>query len=334
MVDYTNVIYSGVSIIVEIAIGFVCFKAKVFSEASISNLNNFLVNICYLPLIFRAIAVRDLKTLSFMPFVVAIVSVTALAILMLVVFLIRGFKNNFYMYLSTLLPVAYVNYLIIGLPIFKSMWGESENAMVAVQNLSGDLFVVPIYLILTNFYRIYLNNIEHKQNGDGIVEHASFKIVKDVLIRLVTNKFIIGNALGFIYAGTGWKMCPFIGLVMKYLGDAVLALALFTVGGFLAQHSLIACNWLHFIVSILLRMVAFPWLIAFFCYIFKVSSRLSRQCMVMGSMPSATASFFFSYQFGTGPGVASTMILWSTVLSVPASILWLYVLDKCKIFIE
>ncbi|KAH0794428.1 Auxin Efflux Carrier family protein [Histomonas meleagridis] len=334
MTDYTNIIYSGVSIIIEIAIGFICFKLKFFPEETITKLNAFLVNVCYLPLITRALATRDLGSLSFLPFLVAILAVITVDILLLVVFCIKKFKNRFYIYLSTYLPSVYVNYLIIGLPVFKAVWSENENAMVSVQNLSGDLFVVPVYLVLTKFYSINQANIKHKEANDGIVEHVQISIIWIIIKGIITNKFIIGNAIGFIYAATGWKMCPFLGQLMKYLGDAVLALALFTVGGFLSQHSIIACNFLHFLITLIIRAIVFPWIVAMYCFFIKVSPRLARQCMIMATMPTATAAFLLSEQNRTGAGVASTMILWSTITAIPCVVLWFYLLDHFGIFVE
>lgn len=335
MVNYSTVVQTGVAIIIEILFGFVTCKFDLFPQKAANALNRFLLKCCYLPMIARAIAIKDLGSLSFMPFVISILTVATCAIILgIICFLSKCFKDRFYMFLSTYLPSHYVNYLIIGLPIFYSLWNEEESVMVAVQNMSGDLFVVPIYLVCTRIYQVQKINKEHLVSNDGQVEKIDWHLPLDIFIRVITNNFIIGNALGFIYAATKWKMCPYLWDLMKYLGDAVLALCMFTVGAFLSQHNIIACNFVHLVVTLLIRHIVFPFVMAIYCFAFNLSHRLSRQIMVIATLPSATASFLFSEVNNTGPGVASSMILWSTLLCIPFIILWLFLLDKLHIFME
>lgn len=333
MVDYSNVLHTGGAIIIEIAFGFISCKLHFFSPAATNSLNRFLLKCCYLPMIARAIAIKDLGTLSFMPFAITVLTITTCVILLgIICFLSKCFQNRFYMFLSTYLPTHYINYLIIGLPIFYSIWGEEESIMVAVQNMSGDLYTVPLYLIFTRIYQVNQKNRMHKEANDGQVEKIDWHLPVDILIKIVTNNFIIGNALGFIYAATKWKMCPYLWDLMKYLADSVLALSMFTVGGFLSQHSIIACNFWHLVVALLIRHVIFPLVAALYCFAFNLNHRLSRQITIIAVLPSATASFLLSDLNKTGAGVASSMILWSTIFSIPFIILWLYLFDKLHIF--
>ncbi|OHT12658.1 Auxin Efflux Carrier family protein [Tritrichomonas foetus] len=335
MVNVTNVLHTGGAIIIEIAFGYVACKLKLFKPEATNAINRFLLKCCYLPMITRAIAIKDLGSLSFMPFLVAILTITINCIILGAISLMsKCFKSRFYMFLSTYLPSHYVNYLIIGLPIFISIWSEEENHVVAVQNMSGDLYTVPLYLIFINIFNVQRSNIEHKKANDGIVEKIDWHLPLDILIRIVTNNFIIGNALGFIYAATKWKMCPYLWDIMKYLGDSVLALAMFTVGGFLSRHSVIACNFLHLVVTLCIRHITFPIVAGLLCYAFRLDPRLSRQIMILTCLPTATAAFLMNEENKTGPGVASSMILWSTILVIPFIIIWLLVLDKLGIFVE
>jgi predicted permease len=224
------------------------------------------------------------------------------------------------MYLSSALPSAYINYLMNGLPNFNTMWPEPENVMVAVLALSNDLITLPTYLILSSIYIIRRSNEEHVRLNDGLQERFSIKILWRIFLRLITNPIVVGNAAGFCWAAAGWPMFPFLSNVLKYMGDAVLGLSLFCVGGFLSQHSLIACNWIHFIGCLLLRHFGMPALMAVFAAAFHASGKIARQCIVMACCPSATASYLLSDQAQTGPGVATTMIFWTTVCVVPKSI--------------
>jgi predicted permease len=238
------------------------------------------------------------------------------------------------MYLSTLLPSIYVNYLIVGIPIFDAIWDPHDNVMIAVMSLSNDLVTLPAYLILSNIYCIRRANREHIAASDGLEEKFSPRIIGRILIDLITNPIVIGNAAGFSYAATRLPVFPFLADVLKYLGDAVLALSLFSVGGFLSQQSLIACGWPHFLTALGVRHFVMPFFVALLSAAFHISGKLTRQCILMSCCPSATASYLLTDRANVGTGVASTMIFWSTVFCVPCQLLWYFCLDKLGIFVE
>lgn len=333
MVDYSNVLHIGGAIIIEIALGYIAGKFHFFKPEATNALNRFLLKCCFLPMIARQIAVKNLSTLSFMPFGVSVLTIfTSTIIIGVICFFLKCFNERYYMFLSTYLPSNYINYQIIGLPVFNSIWGEEENIVAAVQNMSNDLCIVPLYLIFTRIYHVKLENKLHKEANDGLIEKVDWHLPVDIILRIITNNFIIGNVLGFIYAATKWKMCPYLWDLMKYLADSVLALCMFAVGSFLSEYSLIACNFFHLLICLLIRHIFFPLIAAFYCFLFKLKHRLCRQITILAALPSANASFLLSNLNKTGAGVSSSMILWSTFLSVPFIILWLYVFDKFHIF--
>ena len=140
------------------------------------------------------------------------------------------------------LPICFVNYLIIGLPIFNALWGEEESAMVAVQDLSGTLFAVPVYSVLVSIWKIQVANRESETTG-AEKQTFSVKILLKIGKDIVTNLFIIGDVIGFVWSLARLGVCPFLEDLSNYLADTVFALCLFTVGGFLSERSLMACNF-------------------------------------------------------------------------------------------
>ena len=336
-VDYVLTAYQGVRIVLGIAIGFITCKWNLLPKSSIPPINRLLLKLCYLPFMTRSIWTRDIYTMSFFPLAIGVLTTLVFAILLMVIpFSAKKCLKCDWMWagLSMFLPVCYVNYLVIGLPIFNSMWGEEEILALVVMNLHGALCTIPVFLVLVNIYKVRMANAKHREDGDGKVEKFSPRLFLTIVAGIFTNPFTIGELLGFAWALTRWQPCPFLADVMKYLGDAVLALCLFTVGGFLSQHSLMACNVFHFIITLVLRVIAFPMVVGIFGYAFGVGPRLSKQCLICACLPTATSAFLVTVESNTGPGVASTMILWSTVATVPVVIAWLAVLDKLGIFVE
>ncbi|OHT16707.1 Auxin Efflux Carrier family protein [Tritrichomonas foetus] len=333
MVDYLQVAQSGISMLITILIGYFVNKFKLMDYKAVDHINVFLLKICYLPMIMRVIAVNDIRHLSIMPFVVGICGNLSTHIFFLIIFLFP-FKKKFKMYLSSVLPSVYINYLIVGFPIFNAIWPENENVMITVICLSNDLISVPIYLFLSNIYNIRKENQKHKEAFDGQEVKFSFRIFLQIGKRVITNPIIIGIVLGFVYSATGWKLCTFLDSFLKSFGNSVLALCLYCVGGFLSQHSLIACNWIHFVACLLVRHVVMPGFVALYSYLFGLSGKLSRQCVIMSCLPSATASYILSTNAGVGAGLSSTMIFWTTIFCVPFMLGWLFTFNALNIFPE
>lgn len=324
---------SGVSLLITMLLGFVTCKLRLMKMKAVNPINLFLLKICYFPMIMRNIALRDLCNMSIMPFVIGVCSNLTVHILFLFIFLIPS-KDKFYTYLSSTFSSVYVNYLILGFPIFNAIWVENENIMVSVMALSNDIINIPIFLTLSNVYIIRKENELHDESNDGEKKHFSGKIFIEIAKRVITNPLILGVIVGFIWAGIGLKFCNYVETLTRTLGGAVLALCLFCVGGFLSQHSLIACNFIQFIGCVLTRHVLFPLIVALYSAAFGIENRLARQCIIMACLPTATAAYPVSVSVNVGQGVATTMIFWTSILCVPFQLLWLYSLDKLNLFLE
>ena len=353
MVDYVNVIEVGCSLLIIIIFGFLCFKFHLLPMSGISPLNLFLYKVCYLCMISRNLMKRKFSELNFYPFLVGTFTTISTHIIFVLMFLVP-FKDKFKNYLSAVLPCSFVNYLVIGFPIFDSIWDPNENIMVPMVALSNDLITTPIYLVLSNIYlakKAAHDALEHNQSLNDISENDNdkkdkpthhkkhqgltpWKLFKHVIVQLVTNPILIGNVIGLIWAAFGWKIPTFLGSLTTFLGDEVLGICLICVGGFIAQSSIVACNWIKFIVCLIARHILMPMLAMLFAWALNLSNKLVRQCTLMAVLPTGTTSFLMSSLNGIGPGVSSTMIFWSTILCVPFLILWIFVLDQLHLFVE
>lgn len=275
-------------------------------------------------------APKNVRELNFMPLALSGLMVVGAHLALLPVFLLP-LKDKFYTYLSLTLPGICVTYIVIGLPIFASLWDESKNTVVSIITLSNDLIMTPIYLILAKIYQIRRDNAEKREKGE-LTETFSWRILLQILKTVVTSSIVIGNLCGMAWSLTRLQLPLFLIRLMEYMGDIVLPLSLFCVGGFLAQHSMIACHWLEFIVCMLVRHVVCPLITALLAASFRTSGELARQCIVLTALPSGVMTYLMSENSGIGPGVASTMIFWTTIAHVPMIILWTVILDKLNLF--
>jgi len=332
MVDYGNVINVGIGMIIIIGIGFFMSKKGIFIQKDSAPVNLFVFKVCFFFLLARALASRKLSELDFRPFLIAGLMCICVFIVFTLIFAFP-LKEKFALYISSVLPATYINYIISGIPIFNSLWPEKENVMVSLMTLSNDIVTAPIFLILVGFYNV--KQLNKKRIEEGLEpEEFSFSVLGKILLNVIKSPILLGNILGMLYSLTGLKVPVFLQKLMQYMGDTALPLALFGVGVFLAQHSLMSCHWLQFALCAIGRFFVGSTFAAIFCYLLKLPPRLSRQCIIIGAQPTAVATYVLSSSAGIGQNVASTMIFWTTILTVPVIIAWFSILDGLGLFIE
>lgn len=71
--------------------------------------------------------------------------------------------DKFGIFLTTAFPSVYVNYLISGLPIFLSLWDESETTVITMMLITNEIVSLPILLLLSNFRKFYLHKAIKKE---------------------------------------------------------------------------------------------------------------------------------------------------------------------------
>ena len=327
---YETIVSTGVAMLLEIAAGFACSKLKLFKIKHFQVINKYCLKVCFIPLLARAMAPKNVREMNFMPLALATLMVFGMHILLLFI-LVLPLKDPYGTYLGVLLPGVCITYIVIGLPIFAALWDESKNAVVSIITLANDLILTPVYLVLAKIYAIRKENKVRKDNGEPLMRF-SIKMLGQIGLVVISSSIVIGNLTGILWSLTRWPLPLFLVQLMKFMGDVVLPLSLFCVGGFLAQHSIIACHWLEFGGCMIVRHILSPLLVALFATAFKTSGELSRQCIVLTCLPSAIMTYLMAENAGVGAGIASTMIFWSTIAHVPMIIAWLAVLDKLKLF--
>lgn len=332
MINLSNTIQSGVTIILLILVGFICCKLKLMDPKDFGNLNTYVAKLAFFFLTFRTLCGNNVRDLEWKPFGVSVLMVLTVYILCALM-MVYPFKDRFGLYISTVFPSIYINYVISGMPIFLSIWDESDIGVVTVILLSNDLVTSPIFLFLSSIRQIIITNKNLQKQGKP-KQKCSGKFLLVILLHMSQNMLLIGLLVGLIYSSFPLPSCTFLDELNKLLGDSCLALALFNVGAFLSQQSLMACSWIQFVFCIIVRLIISPAIAGCYCYFLNLTPKMSRQCIILTAQPTAVACFILAQVAQVGTGIGSAMILWSTVLMVPAVIFWLSVLDALHLFEE
>lgn len=332
MVDYTNVISVGCGLIFLIIVGFVTVKFRIIKPSALAPINSFLFKPCFTWMIAKNVMYQNLKELDFKPFGAVAMSAIATQILLTFTFLFKN-DNKLAFYLSTMLPSTYVNYVIIGVPIFDAIWPGQDLQILTVITLCNDIVTAPVYMFLAGVNSYYEKNREHVKKGEP-KDKFSFLILLTLILNIIKSPIIIGYIIGFIWAGIGIPKCVFVDTMINTSSQCILALSCFCVGSFLAQHEIVSCPWYQFLICGLSRHVVMPLLAGLFSSAFGASAKQSRQTIIISTLPTAVGSFLLSSNSNVGTGPSSTMIFWTNVFFIPAIIVWFVALDKLNIFIE
>lgn len=326
---YVNVIQVGLSMIFIILLGFVCTKFNFIPKRESDVVNKFVFRAGFFCLTIRSLAGKTRQELNFYPLVIGglmSISVYLLTALML----LYPFKDRWSQYLSTVFPGNYINYVISGVPIFQALWEPKDEVMIPIITLSNDLITSPIFLCLGAIYQLK----KQAQTHPGERPLPKGQMILVILKKIFSNPILLGNLVGLLYVCTNLPVPIYLRELFNMLGDLCLPLSLYCVGAFLSQHSLISCHWLKFLAAFILRAFIGPFFATVFAYALPLKPRLARQCVIMATQPTAVACFQLALNAGVGPGSASTLIFWTTLLTVPILICWVEILDGLNLFVE
>ncbi|EAY13715.1 Auxin Efflux Carrier family protein [Trichomonas vaginalis G3] len=336
---YVDIIQVGVSMILIIAIGYILSWLQLFDADGFKAMNAFSAKICFPFLLFRSMASRPFKEISVRPLYNALLSSASSQIVLLVIFFFK-FDDRLYTYLSTVISSCYINYIILGLPIFTSIWGNNYNQIPAISSFCHYILLVPLFIINSQLWKIKKEKeelfkkqqLEGGKNADVKLQKLTWKDVVMAFWTAVKTPLVVGNIIGIIWSAIGIPFPPFFKKLSDYVGDGITLFALLGIGRFLQQKSLISCHWFQLLSCLVVRFFIFPGFSFLWSYVFKFPNRIARQCLVLSMLPAANAGFILANSVGIGANVASAMVFWSLIFLVPVLLLWFYILDHYDIF--
>jgi len=324
---YLDVVQVGISCLLLVMIGYLMSYYKVFEGIEFKSMNQFTAKIGFPFLLFRSLASKKIREISFVPLVNALLMNSSAQITICLVFLFP-FNDKLYTYLSTVVSSCYVNYVIIGIPIFSSIWGNTYNHVPAICSFCHYILLVPLFIIWSQLWRIKKEKLESGETSTGI----TFMDVLMAFYSALKTPLVIGNLIGLIWSAIGFDFPIFFQYISQYLGDCVVVYALVCIGRFLHEKSLVSCHWFHLLICLLIRFFVCPGFSLLWCKVLNVDNRTSRQCIVLSMLPAANAGFILASSVGIGANVASAMVFWTLIFIVPVLMIWFYVFDHLSLF--
>jgi predicted permease len=326
-----DVVQVGVACLGLIGIGFLLSRFSIFPADEFKALGSFTTNFAFPFLLFRSLAARKIREISFLPFIDAILMSASLQAIVGLICFVCPFKDKLYTYLCTVLCSAYINYIIIGLPIFNAIWGNEYDHVPAICVFNHYILLVPLFLILAQLWKIKKAKAEQTAEGEQ-VPGLTLRDVGMAFWTALKTPLVTGIFLGLIYSAIGLDYPIFLKYISKYMGDIVLVFAMCGIGRFLQVNSIMGVHWGQLLSCLFLRFFVSPGLAALFAWILKLDGRLARQCTILSCLPAANAAFVLGTSVGIGADVASAMVFWTLIFIVPVLIFWFFILDHFQLF--
>jgi predicted permease len=232
------------------------------------------------------------------------------------------FSSRLEFFASTQIGSCYLNYIVIGLPIFTSIWGEGSAKIAVICPFCHYVFVVPLFLVLARLIET--------RGDDGI----TLRDVGNAFLSSIKTPILIGAFVGLAWSATGWTPFLWIDYTTKYTGNVVVVFSLICIGAFLCENSLLACHWMQLVFCLCLRFVIAPAIAIGWSFALRFPPTLARQCTILAAMPLSTVAYVVAVGANVGVGVTSTVVFWTVVLVVPVIMGWFFLLDSLGIFLE
>lgn len=211
---------------------------------------------------------------------------------------------------------CYVNAGNIGIPI--ALYAVGSSAPVVSVLLAQLLVIAPVFLTIFAWYG-------RKATTTAAAPSAGAPpTLARTVLRSVANPVTTGTAAGALFSATSLTLPAILWTPLEMLGQASIPLLLVVFGMSLrgqkplAQRSLRADVVLGSVVKLAL-MPVIAWAVAY--YLFRVEGTALLGVVAMAALPTAQNVFLFSAQFGLRVTLVRDIILVSSLLALPASLL-------------
>ena len=205
---------------------------------------------------------------------------------------------------------AYGNTVLLALPLILSTVGEAG--------------AVPLFLLLAIHLPIMTLSstilMESLTSQKGV---AVGRILKTVLLRLVTHPIVIGLSLGLIWRLLALPMPGFLGTAINMLADAAVPLALFALGASLTLYE-IKGDVRSSILVMVAKMIVHPALVWGLSVAFGLPPVWVLVNVLFAAAPPGINAFLFAQNYKAGIGAVSMACAIGTGLSVLTYSFWLW----------
>lgn len=295
-----------------ILIGYVAARLLRLPVEGLAWMNAFIVWVALPPLFFNLLSVTPVDEFGNAAFFAATTAATFIVLVgcFLIARVLRGNDTRS----STIQALAggYGNIGYLGPPLALAAFGPAAG--------------VPIALMFCFENAMHFSLAPLMMSAGDKHQQSRLRLVQGILKRIFSHPFIIATLVGIAAAFTGFRPAPPVQQVLDALANAAAPCALFVMGVTAALRPLkrvpVELTWL-----IPIKLFIHPLIMWFMVTRFTdVDAVWLHSAMLLAALPTATNVFVLAQQYQVWEQRASSMVVLSTVLSIPSITILLYVL--------
>ena len=292
-----------------IFLGYLAASRKWVPTEAVPAFNGFLLYFALPAMLFRFAANTPFGEITNVPFFLAW-GVTGAAIVVGVAWIARRVKQNVRDSAFLGLSAAVPNSGFLGLPMLVALLGERAAAPAIISIVADLLIVASVGLALAEM--------------GGATGRGWRDDVRDALLRLVLNPFVISMFIGGVFSAYGWKLMTPAAEIVKLLADAAAPCALFAIGVSLIRPGTPLGSRI-LVLPVVAKLLLHPLLIWVAMMVIGMDDFTTRAAVLTAALPSAGWVFIFATRYEADAGRISAVILFTTALAFVtfSSLVWL-----------
>lgn len=201
------------------------------------------------------------------------------------------------------------NYVIFGLPIAISLFGDEGSAAAAVLTA----VVIPCFNILAVFALEIFNG--GKLN------------FKNILFKIVTNPLIIASILGLVFSQLHIPIPNFIYSPLSQIAASATPMAFIFLGATLAFNN-IGEHIKELSVTVAMRLIIFPAILVSTAVLLGFRDVWLVVILTLFASPTAVSSFSLAQTLGGDDKLAANVVVFASVASIVTMFLWIFTLKS------
>jgi predicted permease len=291
-----------------IALGYFLRSVKLFDGHTLKVMNNMTFK-SFLPiLLFYNIYNTDLNVgIDFKLIIFAVLSIISIFLVMTLI--VSKIEKNDKRKGVLIQAVFRSNFILFGLPIAVSLFGEEKAGMASILIAC----VVPTF----NFLAVISLEMYRGSRID----------VKKILKGIVTNPLIIGSAFGLLILGTGIKLPHVFEKTLGDLAKVATPLALVILGGSFNFKS-VEKRMKQLIIGVVGRLIIVPAIFIPISILIGFRGLELTILLVMFSAPAAVSSFTMAQQMDADGELAGEIVVFGSAFAVFTMFLWIYIIKN------
>ncbi|MBQ5961281.1 MAG: AEC family transporter [Firmicutes bacterium] len=162
--------------------------------------------------------------------------------------------------------------------------------------------------------------------SEGLAVFSGDKDIKGTIKRVLLHPCVISCNIGIILMLLGVKLPDFIDQPVKTLGRCTTPLSMLVVGMILADIDLKHLIDRTVIEFTIVRLVLIPLAVYLICLLLPISRAAIGVSVLLAAMPAGTTTTMLAVKYDRDPAFATKLVIFSTLCSIPAIMLWSLIL--------